>query len=471
MSSRALKVLLVTHAFPPDSWAGVEVYTLELGRELHRRGHQVVVLARCPPAQGPDAGADYSLSEEQYEGLTVLRMTHRLVLASLGHSYRDERAEAVFRAVLREQSPDVVHFQHLMHFSAGIVGVAREEGIPTALTCHDYWSVCSRVQLVQPDGTRCARNREMGCLNCINGWPRVSAAQRWLPSLNPLVEVTAGLCRWLGKPSVKVRRWLRIHVLRWVQEYRDVRDRQDYVLEMVNQADRIISPSRFLRNVLLETGRLDPERFLYLDYGLRVDANVEAVRDPDPAGRLRFGFVGTLTWHKGGEVLVEAMNLLAGAPAVMNVFGAFEPERDPYHARLAALARSGNVHFRGRVSNNRISEAYREIDVLVVPSIWFENSPITIHEAQIRRTPVLVSGIGGMAELVEDEVTGLHFAVGDPADLARTMRRLIDEPALLQRLQRGRAEVKSMQTNAAELEGVYRELTGKGKRVGLDPSV
>jgi glycosyltransferase involved in cell wall biosynthesis len=71
-----------------------------------------------------------------------------------------------------------------------------------------------------------------------------------------------------------------------------------------------------------------------------------------------------------------------------------------------------------------------------------------------------------MAELVEDEVTGLHFAVGDPADLARKMRRLIDEPALLRRLRRGRAEIKSMQSNAAELEDVYRELMGNGKRVG-----
>ena len=152
------------------------------------------------------------------------------------------------------------------------------------------------------------------------------------------------------------------------------------------------------------------------------------------------------------------MNRLAGRPCVLNVFGDFQPERDPHHARLRELAQHENVSFRGRFDNARLAEVYREIDVLVVPSLWFENSPLTIHEAFLQRTPVVTSGIGGMAELVRDGIDGLHFQAGDAEDLARTLARFVDEPKLVAQLSRSWMLVKSVEENAREMEYRYRAL-------------
>ncbi|MEO0650929.1 MAG: glycosyltransferase [Planctomycetota bacterium] len=247
-----------------------------------------------------------------------------------------------------------------------------------------------------------------------------------------------------------------------------MRARQPKVLGAYAAADLLVSPSRFLRTKLLETQAFEPARFVYSDNGLRTD-HVEALeKQPDPQGRVRFGFVGSLVWYKGGEVLVRAMADLADTSAVLHVHGGFDPESDPHHAELQRLA-GDNVRFHGRFDNSRLSEVYAEIDVLVVPSTWFENSPITIHEAHLTHTPVVTSNIGGMAEYVRDGVDGLHFETGDASDLARVLRRFVDEPQLLASLSNDWPRIKSIEENAAETEFRYRALVATRRQWPTTP--
>ncbi len=459
-----LHVLYVVHGFPPDTWAGTEVYTLGLAQEIRRRGHRVTVLTRVP-GDGPEEEGgrpEFHLERAEFEGLPVWRMTHRIDHQSLRESYAHPRAEQVFRDVLDRERPDVVHFQHLLHFSADLPRIARERGIPTVVTCNDYWALCARVQLVRPDGVRCERNQGLGCLVCLKNKD---------PGRVPLVRDRAALARpaaalvRLGAsvptmPSVKLERIVRkrrVKLRRWIDAWDDLEARQPFVEGGYASADLQVAPSRFLRDRHLETGRFDPARFVYSDYGMRTD-HVEGVeRRPDPRGRVRFGYVGSLVWYKGVDVLVRAMARLAGLPAVLRIHGAFDPEADAYQAELAAAA-GDNVEFRGRFDNDRLAEVYADLDVLVVPSVWFENSPITIHEAFVARTPVVTSDIGGMAELVPDGRWGLQFAAGDDAALAAVLRRFVDEPDLARTLGERCPPVKTLAENAREMEYRYRSL-------------
>ncbi|MEZ6020869.1 MAG: glycosyltransferase [Planctomycetota bacterium] len=134
---------------------------------------------------------------------------------------------------------------------------------------------------------------------------------------------------------------------------------------------------------------------------------------PHPGGHVRFGFVGTLASTRAGD-LVQAMKSLRDLPIELHIYGSFDPATDEHHKKLEELARGSRVTFHGRFDNSRLAEVYAQIDVLIVPSLWFENSPITIHEAHLTRTPVLASNIGGMAEYVRDGIDGLHFQVGMP---------------------------------------------------------
>ena len=98
--------------------------------------------------------------------------------------------------------------------------------------------------------------------------------------------------------------------------------------------------------------------------------------------------------------------------------------------------------------------ALAETDLLIVPSVWYENSPFTIHEAVTTRTPVLVSDLGGMAELVEPGRNGWRFRPGDVGHLREHLERILRDRAVLSRLDFG-APPKDMRTSAAELEERY----------------
>jgi glycosyltransferase involved in cell wall biosynthesis len=448
-----LSILYVVHGFPPDTWAGTEIYTFNLASEMQRRGHRVTILARVPAPSRANASpaAEFSIEDSTFQGLRVLRLVHRLEHKRLRDGYQNSAVERVFRSLLARERFDVVHFQHLIHLSAGLVHVAHERGLATLITCHDYWSICARVQLIRPDGVRCEENMGSGCFLCVRnvGLKQITRLKKLDRVASPLLDAAAaGVRHGRALPPPMRKRW---------EGFDDLRDRHAYVTGAYKAADLRISPSRFLRRKLVETAGFDAHTLVYSDNGMRTDHVRALEKKRDARGTIRFGFVGSLVWYKGGLVMLEAMKRLAGTRSVLNVHGDFKPEADMHHAELARAA-GPNVTFRGRFDNARLSEVYAEIDVLLVPSIWFENSPITIHEAFLTRTPVVASDIGGMREYVRDGIDGLWFKAGDARDLARVLRRFVDEPDLVERLSRDFPPVKTIADDAAATEFRYRAL-------------
>jgi glycosyltransferase involved in cell wall biosynthesis len=94
------------------------------------------------------------------------------------------------------------------------------------------------------------------------------------------------------------------------------------------------------------------------------------------------------------------------------------------------------VHFAGPYDRTALGRLMAAVDWVVVPSIWWENSPLVIQEAFAHRRPVLCSNIGGMAEKVRHGRDGFHFQVGDPFDLAGLMLRLAQEDDVWDQLQK-----------------------------------
>lgn len=448
---RALALLFVVHGFPPDTWAGTEVYTLDLARALASRGHRVTIVARAPAREGEP---DWTVREDELAGLRVLRVARRVEGLPLGESYRPRGARALFERLLEQERPDVVHFQHLLHLSVDWIDAARARGCATVWTANDYWALCARVQLQRADGVRCERNQGMGCFPCLKdkSTALVTPARMLGPLAHPLVSALAAVAPHGGRLE------------RFTTSWSDLRERQEHVLARFAQVDVVLAPSRFLRETLLESGAFDRERVVHSDYGTRHDARRALEKTPSADGAVRFAFVGSLVPYKGVDVLVAAMNELAGRACSLAIHGEFKPDVDAHHARLRELARAGNVRFAGRFEPARLADLYREIDVLVVPSTWFENSPLVIHEAFLHRTPVVTSDIGGMRELVTHEVDGLHFHAGDAHDLARTLRRFVDDPALASALGERTPKLKTLDEDADEMVERYRALLDRRTR-------
>ena len=119
-------------------------------------------------------------------------------------------------------------------------------------------------------------------------------------------------------------------------------------------------------------------------------------------------------------MLVEAFNRLPEAAAALTIYGS-ETAFPDYAAEVRTLAAHPNIRFAGPLDHRHVGAALRQMDCLVVPSVWYENSPLVIQEAFAMGLPVIASRLGALAEKVQDGRTGYLFAPGDSADLARAV--------------------------------------------------
>ena len=147
--------------------------------------------------------------------------------------------------------------------------------------------------------------------------------------------------------------------------------------------------------------------------------------------RARFGFFGQITEYKGVEILLQAIHLIAPefrAKMIVEIHGANLETQAPGFQELIETLRKpliidGVLRWVGSYEQAELAQRMDRVDWVVVPSIWWENSPMVIQEAFANGKPVICAGIGGMAEKVRDFVDGLHFEVRNPLDLAETMIR------------------------------------------------
>jgi glycosyltransferase involved in cell wall biosynthesis len=151
-------------------------------------------------------------------------------------------------------------------------------------------------------------------------------------------------------------------------------------------------------------------------------------------------------------VLLEAFEELP-PDARLSVAGS--PGYEPAYAEwLQRAARHPGIRFVGAVAPADVPAFLAGADALVVPSIWNENSPLTIHEGFLAGIPVVASRMGGSTELIEAG-GGLLYDADRPEALRAALRRLYDEPGLARRLAASAPAVKSMKDHVAELVALY----------------
>jgi glycosyltransferase involved in cell wall biosynthesis len=185
------------------------------------------------------------------------------------------------------------------------------------------------------------------------------------------------------------------------------------------------------------------------------------------SSRLRVGYIGQIAPHKGVHLLVEAFRKLEGvsSQAQLKIYGDVQQFPD-FYQRLQNMANNHqHIQFLGTFDNRRISEIYREIDVLVVPSIWYENSPNVILEAFAHQTPVITSNLGGMAELVTDQKTGLLFKPQDSDDLAKQLHSVIRNPKLLIEMEKNIFPPPTLEAEMNQLLQVYQSILVKQRSI------
>ncbi len=448
-------VLFICHNHPSVRPGGAEAYALELHRHLRERDDvRSVFLAKGGPPLAPagrvhlgtcvapvdDRPDEYFFFTEDWNGaydwtFGTIRDDKRLYTKHM-------------RAFLRAIDPDVVHFQHTMFFGYDVLREVRNTCPDAAIvyTLHEFMPICHRQgqMLRATDQTPCMQESPRRCNEC---FPEIDQQTFFL--------------------------------------------RKRFVQSHMALVDRFIAPSEFLAQRYVDWG-LPEEKVQVEEYGRTPPAG-EAPIQPR-AHRDRFGFFGQLTPFKGLQVLLEAIALVhdgaarqedpllaalerAAAPQPAPARRARREDAEPRpHVRVHGanldlqpgqfqnrvrelLERAGDsVTFIGAYDHDDLHAYMAEVDWVVIPSIWWENSPLVIQEAFHFGRPVIASDIGGMAEKVTHEVDGLHFRANDPTSLAAVMRRAASEPGLWERLRSRVQPVYPMEEHVQRLAELYEQL-------------
>lgn len=451
-----MRILFAAHQFFPEHYAGVEIVTLGLARELRSRGHETFVLApkRSIPGNNIEPG---QVEDYEFEGIPVRRVGRPKEGLSRPYrlDYENEVMAERVREYMRLVRPDVVHAEHFQGLSAAVIPAFKEFGVPLVYTATDFWAMCPVVDFRRHDGAMCRGPELHHCVHCIAGRHQGSRLQAAVDRTPDLAIRLAGRLAFtpLGRRFLPLR------------QIRALGERPAYIRERMRMVDKIIVYTRLMRELLLANG-IGEGKIVVSPYGIdtsRIAGLPPNTSEPPP---LRVGFIGTLAPHKGCDILIRAFRMLPqDMEAELKVYGNLERFR-PFVQHLRNLAEGDpRISFPGPFQREEVGRVLSGLDVLVVPSRWYENQPGVILEAFAAGMPVVATGLGGMSEFVRHEENGLLFELDDPADLARQLRRLYEEPGLLRRLRAGIGPVKTVEEDAAELEALYGSLLSGGERV------
>ena len=394
-----MKVLQVIHGYPTRYNAGSEVYTQTLCHGLAER-HEVHVFTREEDAFAPD----FRLRTEHDQDDPRVTV-HVVNNPRLKDRYRATGIDQRFAEVLDRVKPDVAHVGHLNHLSTSLLREAALREVPIVFTLHDYWLMCPRGQFMQMfpeeptnlwascDGQEDRKCAERCYARYFSGAPD---------------ERAADVAYWSD----------------WVAR------RMGHVRQMSELVDLFIAPARYLHDRYRDAFGLPERKLVHLDYGFarkRMSARQRPLGEP-----FTFGYIGTHIPAKGIHDLIRAFGKLAGN-ARLRIWGRPRGQDTEALKGLAAGLPAGvaeRVEWLPEYKNREIvRDVFDHCDAIVVPSVWVENSPLVIHEAEQARVPVITANVGGMAEYVQHEVNGLLFEHRSVDSLAAQMERLADDPS------------------------------------------
>jgi len=452
---RSLKIVLPVHVFFPEHFYGTETYTLQLAQCLREMGHRPSILTSVLYGEKGRGGACYTYEYDGFEVDCIDQNSQPLTHYRQLHRRAD--LYPLIQEIFRKREPDLVHVTHLMGHTGVLLEVICDMGLPAVATLTDFYGICPNSKLMRYDESLCTgpNRRSTNCLACyireheyefVHRRALARAIQKnrslkWAARLLPIAASLPGFRRSIIADRIDA-----------------VRERRAYLRPLYAVYKRMITPTALLHDAYVRNG-FYPERLRKIHFGIDLDVvkpfRKHPARIPSP---LTFGYIGQITPHKGVDLVVAAFAGLRADNARLLLFGPRD-QQPGYMAKIEKTA-SGNPHiqFRDTFPADRLGQVLSEIDVLVIPSRWYENSPLVMLYALASKTPVIATDMKGMSEFVIDGWNGFTFQKDSMAALRENMQRLLDRSDLWRELCENADYTMSVRDHAREVEAIYRDV-------------
>jgi len=366
-----MKIGIVSNLYPPISRGGAEQIARRIATELYKRGHDVFVFSSMP-YEGIRSLFTEQLTARHGENV------YRMYPMNLYHVLNDYKFPFLVRALWH------VIDTHASFSRKALKRIIEREQ-PDVILTHNLKGL----------GLQTARAiRESGV--------------RHVHTLHDIqLSVPSGLLI-----HGKEKSWLNRSFLR--------KGYEKQVQKIFGSPDIVISPSRFLAKFYLDRNFFPDSQIEIMP---NLVPNLELIeRAPlNEGGPLRILFVGQLERHKGILFLLETLNK-SNIPFVLHVAGegSLSEHVDKW------VSRDSKVLYHGFVSLKHLFELFALVDVTVVPSLCYENSPTVIYESFKAGIPVIAADIGGVGELIEHGENGFLFEPGNKEALISTLKRFVE---------------------------------------------
>jgi glycosyltransferase involved in cell wall biosynthesis len=436
-----VKVLHVPYSFPPDPPGGTEVYVQDLCRELVAHDVESVVAA---PASADDL---YDV-----DGVRVRRFACSDAAMSLDALYGsgDPVATASFTRVLEDVRPDVVHMHAISPAcSVDLVETAQKRGLPVMVTYHTPAMSCQRGTMLRMGAEQCSGVLGVEpCTTCVLDDLGVNPIVRHV-----VTAVPTDVGRAIGRQGWSGGVWTAMRMTALME--RRIADAR----RLLESADLFVSLTPWVTRLLTANG-VPPRRIVFSPHGTAIGPLRRA--RPSHQGTIRLVHLGRLDPVKGTALLLRALAAAPDLPVTLDIFGIVQATAS--QALMGALRtmadRDPRVTLHASVAHDRVLDTLADFDAVVVPSQWVETGPLVVLEAFAAGVPVVGSALGGIADKVQHEGSGLLVSPFD-SEVAWTMafERVARDRDLLPRLRKGVTVPRSMAEVSRDMGQAYRILT------------
>ena len=433
-----MHILKIIHGYPPNYNAGSEVYSQSICKELSKQ-HKVSLFTR---EENPYASCFSIRKEKINDNLTLYFVNN----PQGKDGYRHKQMDDNFAKLVERLKPDIAHIGHLNHLSTGLIDELNKLKIPIIYTLHDFWLMCPRGQFLtrsigkENNFQLCEKQNDKKCAtDCYKVY--FSGREE---------DETSDIKSWSN----------------WVHQ------RMIEANEIIHKVDLFIAPSNYLRNRFIKDFGMPDSKIMYLDYGFPTEYLNQTEKYKEKIN-YTFGYIGTHIPAKGINILIEAFKQIE-EKATLKIFGRASGQSTNSLKELTKNSKN-KIEFSGEyINKNLANDVFSKIDCIVVPSIWGENSPLVIHEAQACKVPVITADFGGMKEYVQHKVNGLLFKHRNKNSLTEQLKYAVSNPKKMKDLgekaylHSDDGSVPNIQNHCEELEHIYNKFMHKLWRVTLD---
>lgn len=408
-----MKILYVIHEFFPDWYTGTARVGLNIAKYMQKMGHEVKMLTYGINETGNlTASGSVLYKKYEYDSIQVISFRDRYINPKIHINIFNSDIEKDMKQIIEYEKLDDVDIAHIVHplRTGVVVKILEEKGIPILLTLTDYWTICPGVQLLKHDYSICNSPDPEKC------------------SLECMYNMS------------------------------DIKKRIEDAQYLLNLADVITVPSNVVKHVFKING-FDHEKIQIINHGIdyklfsKINSKLYTKDDT-----VTFGHIGPILRHKGIHILIDAFLKTRLSHIKLKIYGPHSYDKEYYEQLKKSIRGDNRIVFMGKFEYSNLSDIYRDIDITIFSSIWYETYGLVLTESLAHRVPVIASNtIGSAIEFVKNG-SGITFNMGNIDELTGIIEKIGKNPLLINELKNNIVYPPMIEEEALYYEKIYNRL-------------